>query len=119
MPGGDRMGPDGMGPMTGRAAGYCAGLAAPGSATARGARGSFGLGRGGRGGGGRGWRNRFFATGLFGWQRAAAADDRATGPALGADQQLDILKGQAERLQGDLDTIRQRIDRLEKDSSAS
>ena len=30
MPRGDRTGPAGMGPMTGRAAGYCAGYAAPG-----------------------------------------------------------------------------------------
>jgi hypothetical protein len=30
MPGGDGTGPMGMGPMTGRAAGYCAGYPAPG-----------------------------------------------------------------------------------------
>jgi len=30
MPGGDRTGPMGMGPMTGRAAGYCAGYPLPG-----------------------------------------------------------------------------------------
>jgi len=30
MPGGDRTGPMGMGPMTGRAAGYCAGFGVPG-----------------------------------------------------------------------------------------
>ena len=30
MPRGDRTGPAGMGPMTGRAAGYCAGYPAPG-----------------------------------------------------------------------------------------
>ena len=30
MPGGDRTGPMGMGPMTGRAAGYCAGYPVPG-----------------------------------------------------------------------------------------
>jgi len=30
MPGGDRMGPAGMGPMTGRMAGYCAGYSVPG-----------------------------------------------------------------------------------------
>lgn len=32
MPRGDGTGPAGMGPMTGRAAGYCAGFAAPGYA---------------------------------------------------------------------------------------
>ena len=30
MPGGDRTGPAGMGPMAGRAAGYCAGYPVPG-----------------------------------------------------------------------------------------
>jgi hypothetical protein len=30
MPRGDRTGPSGMGPMSGRAAGYCAGYAVPG-----------------------------------------------------------------------------------------
>ncbi|MEA1871201.1 MAG: DUF5320 family protein, partial [Candidatus Bipolaricaulota bacterium] len=30
MPRGDRTGPGGMGPMTGRGAGYCSGSAAPG-----------------------------------------------------------------------------------------
>jgi len=30
MPGGDRTGPAGMGPMTGRAAGFCAGYPMPG-----------------------------------------------------------------------------------------
>ena len=30
MPGGDRTGPGGMGPMTGRAVGYCAGYPVPG-----------------------------------------------------------------------------------------
>ncbi|MBN2569425.1 MAG: DUF5320 domain-containing protein, partial [Deltaproteobacteria bacterium] len=72
MPGGDRRGPQGMGPMTGRAAGYCAGYPMPGFANPM-VGGGFGggLGRGsmyGRGGG-RGWRNRFYATGLTGWQR--------------------------------------------------
>ena len=68
MPGGDRTGPLGLGPMTGRAAGYCAGYSMPGFLNPWGGRG-FG-GRGGRGGG-RGWRHRFYATGWPGWQRAA------------------------------------------------
>jgi hypothetical protein len=32
MPGGDRTGPAGLGPMTGRGAGYCAGFDVPGYA---------------------------------------------------------------------------------------
>ena len=45
MPGGDRTGPMGMGPMTGRGAGYCAGSAAAGFAN-RVYGGGFGRGRG-------------------------------------------------------------------------
>ena len=76
MPGGDRTGPLGAGPMTGRAAGYCAGYAMPGYANPMGGRGGgLGFGRGGGfgfgRGGGRGWRNQYYATGLTGWQRAA------------------------------------------------
>jgi len=39
MPGGDRTGPAGMGPMTGRAAGFCAGYPVPGYMNPAGARG--------------------------------------------------------------------------------
>ena len=64
MPRGDRTGPAGMGPMTGRAAGYCAGYDRPGFANPVPGRGpgfGRGLGRGfGRGGGiGRGLAWRF------------------------------------------------------------
>ncbi|MGI6207796.1 MAG: DUF5320 domain-containing protein, partial [Anaerolineae bacterium] len=39
MPRGDRTGPQGMGPMTGRGAGYCAGYGVPGYANPVGGRG--------------------------------------------------------------------------------
>ena len=62
MPRGDRTGPWGAGPMTGRAAGYCAGYSVPGFMNPIGEYGrGWGRGRGrgfGRGGGrgfGRGW----------------------------------------------------------------
>ncbi|MGM0627498.1 MAG: DUF5320 domain-containing protein [Candidatus Fermentibacterota bacterium] len=57
MPAGDRTGPDGFGPMTGRGLGYCTGHAAPGYARPAPGRG---MGRGwGRGmGRGRGWGRR-------------------------------------------------------------
>ena len=128
MPGGDGTGPGGMGPMTGRAAGYCAGYAVPGYANPVGGRGFWGFGRGG--GGGRGWRNQFYATGLPGWQRAAmgypafggAMPPAAPYPApfataMSGEQQLDGLKGQAEYLEDALDGIRKRIEELEAKSS--
>jgi len=52
MPRGDRRGPNGMGPMTGRAAGFCSGSNTPGFANT-GAVGGYGQGMGaGRGFGG-------------------------------------------------------------------
>ncbi len=41
MPGGDGTGPAGMGPMTGRAAGYCAGYVVPGYMNPRVGRGFY------------------------------------------------------------------------------
>jgi uncharacterized protein DUF5320 len=116
MPGGDRTGPAGMGPMTGRATGFCAGYNAPGYATWGGGRGFGGGGRGG----GRGQRNRFYATGLPGWQRGGMggamgypAWDGPFPPMVDAEQQLDVLKGQAEYLQNALDSLRKQITEVE------
>ena len=53
MPGGDRTGPAGYGPMTGRGFGYCAGSPTPGFT--RGWGRGFGWGRGRGRGWGRGW----------------------------------------------------------------
>ena len=117
MPGGDRTGPMGLGPITGRGAGLCAGYVAPGFA-------NFAPGRGfggrGRGGGGRGWRHRFYATGLTGWQRAgwgwpgfgwcSPAVDAP--PATSRDQELNLLKQQAQGLAQTLEQIRERIAEL-------
>ncbi len=119
MPRGDGTGPQGMGSMTGRAAGYCAGFGVPGFANAvggfgRGFGGGFGGGRGGRGG--RGFRNRYCATGLTGWQRAAMPGQTPFAPgqgAPGAEAQLDMLKDQAQMHADALEDIRKRIDEIE------
>lgn len=119
-----------MGPMTGRAAGYCAGFPVPGFMNPAGGRGFWGRGRGfGGRGGGRGWRNWFYATGLTGWQRAAmgypgfggvaapaAAFAATPAPAMSAEQELDALKGQAEYFADALEGIRKRIEELEAKS---
>ena len=56
MPRGDRTGPWGLGPMTGRAAGYCAGYPVPGFMNPMPGFGrGFGYGRGWGRGYGRGW----------------------------------------------------------------
>ena len=128
MPGGDGTGPAGMGPMTGRAAGFCAGFPVPGYANPVGGRGmGMGWGRGG----GWGRRNWFYATGLPGWARAGygmPAYGGAAGPyayggvpfasGLTAQQELDGLKGQAEYLEDALDGIKKRIEELESQKSS-
>jgi hypothetical protein len=120
MPGGDRTGPLGMGPMTGRAAGYCAGYRVPGFMNPMGGRG-FGGGRGrGFGGGGRGWRHMYYATGLPGWARAGwgwpgwgAYPPTAPAAAPTSDVELATLKAQADYFENSLTEIRKRIEELE------
>ena len=115
MPGGDRTGPRGMGPMTGRGLGYCAG--APGYANpVPGFGRGFGRGRGrGRGGGGRGWRHWYYATGLPGWARYAPAwGFDPYGQSMTEEQETELLKNQAEALKRELDAIAQCLEELEK-----
>jgi len=133
MPFGDGTGPMGLGPMTGRAAGYCAGYGMPGYANPIPGRGFWGWGRGrgfwgwGRGGG-RGWRHWYYATGLPGWVRAGwgwpawgafpyypygAAPFWGATPWMTREQELDMLKGQAEYLEDALDGIRKRVEEIE------
>jgi hypothetical protein len=122
MPRGDGTGPGGMGPMTGRAAGFCAGYSVPGYMNPVGGRGYGGWGRGG----GWGRRNWYYATGLPGWARAGygmpawggAVNPYAYGgtpfaPGLSAQQEIDALKGQSEYLEDSLDGIKKRIEELE------
>ena len=120
MPGGDRTGPAGLGPMTGRAAGFCAGYPVPGYANPIGGRGFLGRGRG-FGGGGWGRRNWYHATGLPGWVRAgyagAAYEGAPIAPGFSTQQELDSLKGQAEYLEDSLNGINKRIQELESQKS--
>jgi hypothetical protein len=124
MPAGDRTGPGGWGPVTGRGLGYCAGYGAPGYANpapglGRGwGRGAWGAGRG-RGGGGRGWRHQYYATGLPGWARYGYAPFWGYAPypqPPGAEEETELLKNQAEALQRELDAINKRLDELEKEA---
>jgi len=121
MPGGDRTGPAGMGPRTGRGAGYCSGYPVPGYANPVAGRGvGFGRGRGfWGGGGGRGWRNWYYATGLTGWQRTGGAWPWAAPAMPTREQELDGLKGQAEDLEDTLEGIRKRIAEIEAQKSGT
>jgi len=111
MPRGDGTGPMGMGPMTGRAAGYCAGYGMPGFANPAGGRGFGFWGRGGGRGGGRGFRSRFYATGLPGWMRGGAypMPYQQANP----EMRRQALESQAQALQSELDLIKKEIAELE------
>ncbi|MGB9716631.1 MAG: DUF5320 domain-containing protein [Thermodesulfovibrionales bacterium] len=117
MPFGDRTGPLGLGPRTGRAMGYCAGFGMPGFANPFPGRCWFGFGRGwGRGwfGGGRGWRHWYWATGIPGWGRYGYPPFWGYPYASTAKEEMDILKAQAEFLKKEMDEVQNRISTLEK-----
>ncbi|MCG2711922.1 MAG: DUF5320 domain-containing protein [Candidatus Omnitrophica bacterium] len=109
MPGGDRTGPMGMGPMTGSGAGYCAGYPVPGYMNPIFGRGGFGCARGWGRGMGRG----------FGWT-AAYPDAYGTAymtPSYPANvtpkQEADMLRAEAKAMQDSIGAINQRIKDLE------
>jgi hypothetical protein len=107
----------GMGPMTGRAAGYCAGYGVPGDTHPIAGRG-YGFWGGGRGfsGRGRGHRNWFYATGLPFWARRAPYVSMPVAGAyapISQEQELVYLKDQAEYLTTSMNEIQKRISELE------
>jgi hypothetical protein len=115
MPRGDHTGPIGMGPRSGRAAGFCAGFGMPGYANPAPGRG-FGMGHGmgfgrGRGIGGCGRRNMFYATGLPGWQRFGeyAAAFQKPDP----EMEKQALNNEAAALQTELNAVKKRLDEIE------
>lgn len=120
MPRGDQTGPMGQGPKTGRGAGKCSGSKVPGFVSAPGGGGAGGGGGGrGRGGGGRGRRNRFQATGLTGEQRDAVTEvtEPVTPPPVTVtevteEQEIELLKAQANDAVAKFEQIQQRIDEL-------
>ena len=97
MPGGDRTGPQGQGPRTGRGLGDCAPTDQPRLGF------GFGLGRGR----GRGWRNWARATGQPWWLRFSRGAE-VPSP---VDESA-MLKAQADQLQAQLDAVQQRLSEL-------
>ena len=116
MPRGDGTGPLGMGPMTGRAAGPCAGYPVPGFMNP----GLGGWGRGFGRGGGQGWgRGRG-----MGWRRGWGASAGAgyapypvvpsvPGPVTAKDE-AELLRSQAAGMREALDEINARLADIEK-----
>ena len=102
MPRGDRTGPMGMGPMTGRGAGSCANYDVPGYANPMPGFRAWGRGRG--------WRHRYYATGLPRWARFGGWEPGA--PPVTKEEESEALKAQAEWLGEQLKTIQNRLSEL-------
>ncbi|MBS3763606.1 MAG: DUF5320 domain-containing protein [Planctomycetes bacterium] len=107
MPGGDGTGPAGFGPMTGRAAGYCAGYSVPGFMNAIPGRGYRGWGRA---------PQARWGSYAYGAPYAASAPYGAPNSygMMAPSNELNYLRQQAEYLQTTLDQIQQRIETLEE-----
>jgi len=117
MPGFDGTGPLGQGPRTGGGFGYCPPGSGPAYGTGWIGRGAgrgglpWGGGRGRAWGGGRGW----------GWRAMVGGYQPPTwGPMPMAQwtpqQELEALQAQAQAMEGDLQSIRQRITELESEA---
>lgn len=118
MPRGDRTGPMGAGPRSGRSAGFCSGFDRPGYANAEipgGARMGMAFRQrgwsGGSAAGGRGRRHRYFATGGPGRMYLGAYP----APAQPFDPELEkaSLKNRSRALQSELDAIKKRLEEIE------
>ena len=110
MPLGDRAGPAGLGPMTGRGAGYCAGYSVPGYMNRV-------LGRGGGFGRswdrGSGWRRAGYA---YGANCGYAAPYPAYPERISPEQETGMLTEQAKALENELKLIRKRVGELEAEA---
>jgi hypothetical protein len=112
----------GLGPMTGRGAGFCAGYNMAGYMNPGPGRGFWG------GGGGRGWRHWFYATGLPGWMRFGmglpawgappARYAAPLSPEAAEGGEVEALKAHAAQLEQTLHSLRQRIQKLEGEAKS-
>ena len=117
MPGGDGSGPMGMGPMTGRAAGFCAGYGVPGYMNAYG-RGGWGRGMGwGRGywagGVAPAWGPAAYGAPAYGYAPAWPVGGVAAAPS--PESQVAMLNDHARALEQQLEDIRAEIAGLQKE----
>ncbi len=111
MPQGDRTGPMGQGPGTGRTLGFCAGYDTPGYAKGFGGgmgRG-FGFGRGRGRGMGYG-RGRNFGSSFTGFAQSFPMTQT-----ISKDDEIKLLKSQAESLKRSQKDIEKRLSELEKE----
>ena len=110
MPKGDRTGPQGMGPKTGRAMGYCTGHPNPGymnhhhAAPLMGRRGCCGHGHG--------WRNEYCESDR---PYAARQQQNFDIPPASPEEEIAMLQNEAKNLQNTIKNIEKRIADLSKE----
>lgn len=132
MPGGDRTGPLGAGPRTGRAAGFCAGYKMPGYANPipgygfgygfrRGFRGGYGRGFGQ--GLGRGLRRSWGSYEIPPWGASSPYSQPGYYPPFdekaSISEEINSLKSQEKYLANALKDLRKRIEEIESGQQAS
>ena len=109
MPGGDRRGPDGRGPMSGRGLGYCAGYNSPGFT--KGMPMGRGLGHGYWGHGrGYGWRNHSYSTPYY----EPVSYHRNVYSEPNREDEKRYLEDMAKGLEEELKSIKERLQDLSK-----
>ncbi len=112
MPRGNRTGPDGMGSMTGRGAGFCSGSGRPGYMNPDGGRG-LGRGYGYAAGAGRGTGfGHGHGTGAGYGQGLNRGYAYAPPPPMAPDMEKQQLQREAEYVEEELKAIRKRLDDL-------
>ena len=113
MPYGNRRGPLGLGPRSGRGLGYCSGYDSPGytkpypsmdNMMFREGFGCFGRGRG--------WRNMFYLTGLPGWARYTYPQPFE----LNDETEKELLTNQISLLEKEVETMRKRVEELSREN---
>ena len=105
MPRGDRTGPMGQGPVTGRALGYCRGYDSPGFTK------EFGGGMGRGMGWGRGYGYGFHS----GAYNLGLAPGYLPTPSINREDEIKMLKNQADALSRSQKDIEKRLGELEKE----
>ena len=123
MPGLDGTGPMGAGPMTGGGWGRCnpsgRSYATSGFGGGRGFRGGFGPGFGRGRGYGRGFGSRGAYPPTGGWYGPAYYDPYGSPYSMNPEDEVNMLKGEADAVKSELDAINKRIEELQSESSES
>ena len=113
MPSGDKTGPEGRGPMTGRALGYCAGYNSPGFTRVIPLGRGFGVGRGG---------GRGFGHGRRFWRRGYQYPFYEPGPMHpgiypepSKEEESSYLKNLVKSLEEELKAVQERLKELSRE----